>query len=102
MEVDKAMAKARQQAKRKGKWRKQRTPQPKEKESVIRVIGSSCTWKDAELDHFNVKLKRDVDVRKVIPGKFFNFDRLEDYNDCISSHDRADDRQSGTLFSVRD
>lgn len=96
------MAKARQQANRKDNWRKQRTPQSMEKMSVISVIGSSCTWRDVELEYFNVKLIRDVDVRQVIPEKFFNFDHLEDYNNCISSHDGADVRQSGTLCSIRD
>jgi len=74
------MAKAREQAKRKRSKREQRTPQPKEPETP--VIGSSCTWRDEELDHFKVKVERDVDVRKMMPDKFFNFDHLEDYNAC--------------------
>jgi len=76
------MAKARQQAKRKGKWREQRTPRLKEPKTP--VIGSSCTWRDAELDHFKVKVERDVDVREMIPDKCFNFDHLQNYKDCTS------------------
>jgi hypothetical protein len=83
------MAKAKQQAKRKGRRREQRTPQPKEPD--IAVIGSSCTWKDAELDHFKVTVVRDVDVCKMIPERFFNFDQLEDYKECtFASLDSAD------------
>ena len=76
------MAKARQQAKRKGNRREQRTPQSKEPD--IAVIGSSCTWKDAELYHFKVTVVRDVDVRKMIPERFFNFDHLRRYAACTS------------------
>jgi hypothetical protein len=83
------MAKARQQAKRKSEWRQQRTPQPKEPD--IPIIGSSCTWRDTELDHFKVTVERDVDVRKMIPERFFNFDHLEDYEECnFVSFDSAD------------
>jgi hypothetical protein len=78
--VDKAMAKARQQSKRKRNRREKTTPQPKEPD--ISVIGSSCTWKDSELERFNVELVRDIDVRKMIPEKFFNFDHLKNYKNC--------------------
>jgi hypothetical protein len=78
-----AMAKARQQARRKGKWREKRTPQPKEQEEKVPIIGSSCTWRDAELGQFNVSVNRDVNVREMIPEKFFHFDHLPDYIDCI-------------------
>ena len=79
------MTKARQQARRKGKWREKRTPQPKEQEEEeeVPVIGSSCTWRDAELEQFKVRVKRDVDVREMIPEKYFDFDHLPDYIDCI-------------------
>jgi hypothetical protein len=81
--VDKAMAKAKQKSNRKGKQpEKTTTPQPKEPD--ISVIGSSCTWKDVELESFMVKVERDVDVRKMIPEKFFKFDHLRRYSACIS------------------
>jgi hypothetical protein len=79
--IDKAMAKARK-SKPRGKLPKKTTiPQPKDPD--ISVIGSSCTWKDAELESFMVKVERDVDVRKMIPEKFFKFDHLETYKDCL-------------------
>ena len=56
------------------------TPQPKEE---IPVIGSSCTWRESELVHFNVNVRRDVEVRKMIPDKFFRFEHLEGYQQCI-------------------
>lgn len=100
MKGDIAMAKERQ-AKRKGRRRAQRTPQPKEPEQP--VIGSSCTWRGAELDHFKVKVKRDVNVRRMIPDRFFNFDHLKDYKECIRSLlIGLMFRQSGTLCAVRE
>ena len=69
------MAKAKQQAKRHTKSsRAKRTPEPKQQ---IPVIGSSCTRKESELDQFKVKVCRDVDVRGMIPEKFFSFEHLE-------------------------
>ena len=97
-ESDTAMAKQRR-AKRNGKRKEQRTPQPKEPEPP--VIGSSCTWRDTELDHFKVKVERDVDVRKMIPDRFFSFDNLENYKECILSPlDWLMVRQSGALCAV--
>ena len=55
--TDLAMANAKQQAKRKGKWRAQKTP-PKQEETKIPVIGSSCTWGDEELDYLKVKVQK--------------------------------------------
>jgi len=78
-----ALAKARQHAKRPGRTR-ERTPQGV-REKEVPVIGSSCTWKRDELDHFKVKVERDVDVRTMIPDKFFLFDHLEEYSECIST-----------------
>src|SRR5438045_2461031 len=77
-----AMAKAKVQARRKNQRSRPKlsTPQPRPE---IPVIGSSCTWRDSELDHFNVKVRREVDVLDVIPEKFFDFKHLDDYNDCI-------------------
>jgi hypothetical protein len=79
--TDVAMAKAKQQAKRKANYRGSKTP-PKQEEQKIPIIGSSCTWRDAELDHLRVKVRRDVDVREFILDKFFEFDHLEEYDEC--------------------
>jgi hypothetical protein len=76
-----AMAKAKQQAKRKGNWRGPKTP-PRQVEKIP-IIGSSCTWRDEELDHLKVKVLTDVDVRELIPEKFWRFDHLEYYEECI-------------------
>jgi hypothetical protein len=90
--TDVAMAKAKQQAKRKGNYRGSKTP-PKQKEQEIPVIGSSCTWRDAELDHLKVRVRRDVDVKELIPEKFFEFDHLEEYEECtVRPCLRADNR----------
>ena len=78
-----ALAKARQHAKRRGRTR-DRTPQGGSKEDV-QVIGSSCTWKRDKLDHFKVTIERDVDVRTMIPERFFAFDHLEEYLECNSN-----------------
>lgn len=78
-----ALEKSKQHAKRPGRTA-QRTPQrPKKKE--IPVIGSSCTWKSDELDHLKVIIERDVDVRTMIPERFFRFDHLEEYPECKSA-----------------
>ena len=77
------MAKAKQQAKRKGNWRGPKTPPRQEEEERVPIIGSSCTWRDKELDHLKVKVMMGVDVREMIPEKFFGFDHLVDYNECI-------------------
>jgi hypothetical protein len=79
--IDKAMAKAKQKSTRKRKQsEKTTTPQPKEPD--ISVIGSSCTWGDTELESYMVTVERDVNVRKMIPEKFFKFDHLKNYKDC--------------------
>lgn len=78
--TDVAMAKAKQQAKRKGR-RGPKTP-PRQLEEKIPVIGSSCTLRDAELEHLKVKVTRDVDVRELIPEKFFAFGHLPEYEEC--------------------
>jgi len=79
--TDVAMAKAKQQAKRKSNWRGPKTPSRQEQEKIP-VIGSSCTWRDAELDHLKVKVQRDVDVRELIPEKFWRFEHLTYYKEC--------------------
>ena len=79
--TDVAMAKAKQQTKRKGNWRGLKTP-PRQEDEKIPVIGSSCTWRDAELDHLKVKVQRVVDVRELIPEKFWRFEHLKYYKEC--------------------
>ena len=80
-----AMEKAKQQTKRKGNWRGPKTPTKSRKKDQIPVIGSSCTWRDAELQHFNVRVVQDVDVRgTMIPDKFWRFDGLKYYNECTA------------------
>jgi hypothetical protein len=76
------MDKAKQQAEKKVNWREQKTP-PIQEELKAPVIGSSCTWRDAELESLKVTVVRDVDVREMIPEKFFNFSHLEEYEQCI-------------------
>ena len=78
--ADVAMAKSKQHAKRKRK-QGQKTPPPA-KEPKLPVIGSSCTWREAELDHLKVKVLREVDVRLMIPDKFWRFEHLEEYEEC--------------------
>jgi hypothetical protein len=75
------MAKAKQQEKR-AQIRPLTTPRTPEPKEEIPVIGSSCTWGKSELDHFNVKMERNMNVREVIPEKFFDFERLEFYRKC--------------------
>ena len=80
------MAKAKQHEKKQSK-NKQRdnttTPQPND-QPIIPVIGSSCTWRASELDHFNVDLDTDIDVHGMIPPQFFAFDHLDGYKECNS------------------
>jgi hypothetical protein len=70
----------------KGKSRKGKSPQdgittPEHVPQTL-TIGSSCTWRAAELDHMKVRIRRDVDVAEMIPERFFNFEHLENYNEC--------------------
>ena len=78
-----ALDKSKKHAKRPGRTAL-RTPQRVRKKEVP-SIGSSCTWKKDELDHFNVTIERDVDVRSMITGRFFSFDHLETYPRCIAA-----------------
>jgi hypothetical protein len=75
------MAKEKAQRKRQRRIppRNRNTPQPKEE---VPVIGSSCTWRDSELEHFKVTVRRDVEAREMIPDKFFSFGHLEGYQEC--------------------
>jgi hypothetical protein len=52
--------------------RKRETPQ-------IPVIGSGSTWGEDELDMFKVIVEGDVDVKQMIPEKWFDFGGLEHY-----------------------
>ena len=52
--------------------RKPNTPQ-------IPVIGSGSTWGEDELYEFNVTIAQDVDGKKMIPSKWFDFGGLEHY-----------------------
>lgn len=64
---------------------REKTPQQVEKvEKDSLIIGSSSTWTRADLDHFNVRIEKDVDVKRMIPQKFFTFDHLERYTHCCS------------------
>ena len=76
------MSKAVQDAKKASNRTREKTPQQVQKETPI--VGSSSTWKREELDHFNVMIKKDVDVREMIPENFFTFDHLEEYPQCYS------------------
>jgi hypothetical protein len=77
------MAKAKQRAEEQEAEDRTRdkTPQKVEKEEVL-VIGSSCTWKREDLDHFGVVIEKDIDVRRMIPARFFSFEHLEEYTQC--------------------
>jgi hypothetical protein len=79
-----AMSKAEQDAEKEAQDRtRDKTPQQVEKaEKETPVIGSSSTWKQEEVDHFNVKIEKNIDVRRMIPQKFFTFDHLERYTHC--------------------
>ena len=68
-----------------------RTPQQVEKK-VVQVVGSSCTWKRDELDHFKVTIAKDVDVRRMIPEKVFVFEPLAEYPQCTPLVESANGR----------
>jgi len=57
--------------------RTQRTEKP--------IIGSSSTWNDDQLDLFKVMVAGDVDVRRMIPEKWFDYGTLENYQSSASS-----------------
>jgi hypothetical protein len=63
---------------------KQQTPK-KQKAPERPVIGSSSTWKEEELERFNVRRGAAVDVKNLIPEKWFQFDNLERYQSGIIS-----------------
>ena len=56
-------------------------PQTPSKPRIIQtpVIGSSCTWKQEQLDRFLVVLTV-MEVKAMIPEKFFDFGQVKDYH----------------------
>ena len=69
------MATARKQAKR--QKTAPRTPKRKVPERL--VIGSSSTWKEEELERFNVRIGGEFDAKTLVPEKWFDFDGLDGY-----------------------
>ena len=55
-----------------------RTPKTP-KQSARKVIGSSSTWKQEELDRFKVQCGIETDPKLIIPEKWFDFGNLEGY-----------------------
>jgi hypothetical protein len=47
------------------------------------LIGSSSAWTKDQLDRFMVE-QRVLDVRKMIPEKWFDFGELDSYQSCFS------------------
>jgi hypothetical protein len=45
------------------------------------VIGSSSTWRKDQLDRFLVEQSL-VEVKEMIPGRWFEFGQLENYQAC--------------------
>ena len=61
------------------------TPLTELKKPEVPVIGSSCTWKQDELDFFRVKVERGVEVKNImIPERFWDFGGLERYEKCTT------------------
>lgn len=54
-----------------------RTPS-KAKDPDRPLIGSSSTWRNDQLDRFMVE-QRVLDVRRMIPEKWFDFGRIDKY-----------------------
>lgn len=78
-----AIVKAKQDAKKQKKADRTRDKTPQVEKKEILIIGSSSTWKLDELKHFNVKIEKDIDVTKMIPQRYFAFDHLERYTQCL-------------------
>ena len=58
----------------------QRPSTPKNpKPTKPKTVGSSCTWRNDELQRFAVQLEYGVDPRRMIPDKFWEFDALSMY-----------------------
>ena len=54
------------------------TPRRVRQQKVL-AIGSSSTWNQDELDLFRVAVQGDVDVREMIPERFFDFGAVTNY-----------------------
>ena len=74
------MARGKTQSKRKKLRNMAKTPELSQK---ALTMSSSCTWGDVEFDHLKVDIQRDVNVREMIPEKFFSFEKLESYAECM-------------------
>jgi hypothetical protein len=57
-----------------------RTPS-KAKDPAKPLIGSSSTWRNDQLDLFQVE-QGVLDVRRIIPEKWFDFGQLDNYQTC--------------------
>ena len=68
------------QAKLAGATTPKRTQRPEKP-----IIGSSSTWNDDQLDLFKVTVAGDVDVKRMIPEKWFDYGTLENYQSSASS-----------------
>ena len=56
------------------------TPKPqKTAKDKTETVGSSCTWRQEELDRFAVTVKSNIDPKAMIPPKFWNFNQYEHY-----------------------
>jgi hypothetical protein len=55
-----------------------RAPQ-KPKDPPKPMIGSSSTWRQDELDRFEVQVGNEVAVTELIPQKWFDFSSIEEY-----------------------
>ena len=74
------MAKAKPQLKR-SKSEIPRTPK-RVKQDEMKVVESSCTGRQDELDRFHMDVVHGIDPKDMIPRKFFDFKDLERYEKC--------------------
>lgn len=58
---------------------------PKKRRPERPVIGSGSTWTEDQLDLFRVEVKGGVDVKAMIPEKWFDFGSLDNYQSSIAS-----------------
>lgn len=59
------------------------TPRKPKAKPDPKVIGSSSTWKDDELELFRVSLRDVASPKEMIPEKWFDFSRLKGYQEGI-------------------
>jgi hypothetical protein len=83
--LTKAMERAKEQAKRKVPFAPKASPVTTPPLSDPSKLRSSCTWSHDEVDRLNINVQRDVNVTKMIPVKFFKFQRLHLHEEGISS-----------------